>query len=817
MNLRYAFRLLLRSPGFTAVAVLTLALGIGINTIVFTLYSAVALKPIAASAPEQLVRIRGTQDGNGLDPFTGVQYEAIRAHAQSFSDLIATSNSLPIIAALPQSRQDEALTGRLVSLNYFSALGVTPSLGRPFSSDDRFAAVISHDFWTKRLQADPNVLSKSILVHGVALNIIGVAPPKFAGTGLPPRMPDLWIPLEVQTQVLPGADWLHDETVRPIQVLARRRARTTVQQASAELEVIASSWPLVNGKPAHLEAVPATFFQADSGEFSTFVVVAQILMIAVGLILLIGSVNLVNLLFARHAARDREFAVRLALGASRSQLIRQLCTESAVLGLAGGVFGLVLSFWTCEWIRVGIDSALRRIFCGLLGVFLDVTPDWHVFAYSAAVSLITGLAIGLWPALKASRRDVVTSLKQAGGASAPAHRKRSILIAAQVAACLMLLAGAGLLFRGVWRSATIDPGFDVSHVLLISADARTLAPSPAARDALLRKAVDRIRAVPELETVSWADRAPFLGHGSYSVRDEHGQWNQVLFNSVSDRYFDTLGMPVIAGRAFTAQEAEDGAPVLIVSDLAARRLWPGRNPLGQTVKTDPQMHRFFPRPSYTVIGVVKSVRSTYLSKPDEAFLYYPRPPAGPFTTLLVRSRVPQTAPHAILGALTAIDSRLPALTTVVALDQAPMELQRMMAEAPAAVAFVLGSLALFLASVGIFGLVTHLVTERTREIAIRVSLGAQIRDVVRTVLGQTMRPVMIGAVLGLAGAIAVSVLLSRLIVMADAPDLTYGAGAFDPITFMGSLAVLTLAVLAASILPVRRATRIAPAEALRAE
>ncbi len=813
-NLRYALRVLLRTPGFTAVALLTLALGIGINTIVFSAYSAVALKPIAARSPEELVRISGTGNARwGL--FTTAEFDSLRTQTHSFAGVIASSEPQTVVASVGQGPA-EVLRARIVSARYFSTLGLTPALGRTLREDDSEAAVVSHAFWKNRLEGDAQVLGRTVEVRGASFKIVGVAPAQFAGTGLPPQMPDLWLPVAAQTRVLPGVDWLRDPNARPWQVLARRLPQVPVSQASAELEVLGRSWPLVDAQPVRLWARQATFFQADSGEFETFATVCKVLMAAVGLILLIGSVNLVNLLFARYAAREQEFAVRLAMGASRPHLLRQLCTESLLLGLSGGVLGFLLSVWACAWIRVAIDSTLQRITGGLLGVFLDLSPDWHVFAYTLVVAIVTGLAIGLWPAVRASRSDVNSVLKHAAAGSRGGRAKRNVLIGAQVAACLMLLAGAGLLFRGVWASAAIDPGFDYHHVALVGVDLKTVATTPEAGGALIRKVVERIQSLPQVAAISWVDRPPFLGHGSFTVRNDERVWVQCLFNRVSEGYFDTLGIPLLAGRNFTAREIESGAPVMIVSETAARQLWPGKDPLGRIVPTDEWVKRDLPRDAYTVIGVVKSVRSTYLSKPDEPFLYYPKPLDATFGSLMVRTRpLPQSVAQSIFAAIGTVNANLPSQTFQVGLDRAPIELQRLMAEVPAVVSLFLGGLAMLLASLGIFGVVSQLVVQRTREIAIRVSLGAQVRDVARLVIGQTMRAVSVGAAFGLAGAIALSVLLSKMVVAADMPDLTYGAGAFDPWTFAGVLGVLVLVIAVASFAPMRRATRIAPAEALR--
>jgi macrolide transport system ATP-binding/permease protein len=818
MNFRYAARTLVHTPGFTAIALLTLALGIGINTVVFSIYEAVVLKPIASRSAAGLVRITGSQNGRPIDTFSHTELEQIGTQAGSLAATIATSAPQTVVGT--SGGHAEVLRVRLVSPNYFEALGVTPRLGRGFFSNDAAAAVVSYNFWKQKLHSDPAALSQSIRVHNAVLDIVGIAPANFAGTGLPPQMPDLWIPMAAQTEVLPGTDWLHEGAGREWQVLGLRKPGTAVRQVSAELDVLANGWPTVNNKPAHLSARPATFFQTDSGEMETFGWVCAILMVAVGMILLIGSINLVNLLFARHAAREQEFAVRLALGAGRWHLIRQLCAESLVLGIGGGVFGLIFSLWACEWIRAGIDGVLQRISGGALGVFLDLSPDWRVFAFTAAVSILAGLAIGLWPAAWASKRNLSADLKLGVTGSGAGYRKlwskRNLLIAAQVAACLVLLAASGMLFRGVWRSGAVSPGFETRHLMLLSIDARAVAPTPAARLALLQKARDRVQALPQVASIAMADRPPFLGHGTAGFTTEGKREVDCLFNGVSERYFETVGIPLLAGRSFTRDEIERDAAVVVINDVAARQAWPGQDPLGQRVSgLDWQRVR---HESATVIGVVKGVRSTYLSKADEPFLYLPIAWAGEFGMFLVRTReLPEVASHAILTDLGGIDANLPSQTQMFEMDKGPMEIQRLMAEAPALAASILGTIALLLAALGIFALVAQLVAQRTREIAIRVALGATSRDVAALVLKQTLRPVLLGGVLGMAGAVGVSALMKSMIAVPDMPDLTYGGGAFPPAIFAGAIGMLLMAIMTASFLPVRRATRIAPADALRSE
>jgi predicted permease len=726
--------------------------------------------------------------------------------------VIATSGPQPLAAALPDAAPIRA---RFVSANYFDVLGVVPARGRAFLPRDRAVAVVSYDFW-QRLGGDASAVSRILRTGSANLEIVGVAPASFAGTGMPAQTPDLWIPAAAQREILGGADWLTDPGAHEFQILGRLKPGVRTPQAAAELAVIGQAWPLVDRKPARLTARPATFFQTDSGEFSTFGAVCAVLLVAVALVLLIGCINLLNLFFARHAGREREIAVRRALGAGRARLVRQLCAESLLIGIAGGALGLWSSVWACSWIASALAEFLRRISGGTLGIHLDLAPDWRVFVYTVAISIAAGILVGVWPAMRASRADVVSGLKQAAGATARASRGRGILLAAQVAGSLVLLTASGLLFRGVWRAGGVDPGFDMNR-LAGAMIGRAAQPSES-RVAMLRDAAARIAALPEVASVAWTDRVPFLGH-SFAGFDA-GQGRRVPCASalISERYFETLGIPLLAGRTFRPEEIAQPTPVVIVSETAAARAWPGQDPIGRRVDGIEWLQGALPFHAYTVIGVVKSVRSTYLSKPDEPYLYFPKGADARFATLLVRTNgAAETAVRPMERALAAVDSRLPAQSTCFTLRQGPGEIQRMMAQAPAVVSIVLGGLALLLAAVGMFGVAAQLVARRTSEIAIRVSLGAQRRDVVGTVLREALRPVAAGAVFGAMGAIGLSVLLRNMIAGVETPDLTYGAGAFDPAVFAAALATLSLTALAATLWPVRRALSIAPAEALRAE
>jgi predicted permease len=584
--------------------------------------------------------------------------------------------------------------------------------------------------------------------------------------------------------------------------------------------MLSGRWPSEAGQPVHLRATGATFFQTDGGAFEGFVAICGILMAAVILVLLIGCVNLTNLIAARNSGCQHEVALRLALGASRWRLVRQFCTESLVLGILGGVAGLFLSAWTCAWLGTKSIELIHDIANGAIGVSLDLSPDWRVLAWTATLSLLTGVAVGILPALRASCGGVSATLRNGtlGGVGGVGMRPiRNLLLASQVASCLVLLAAAGLLFRGAEHAAGVSAGFDLKHLAVVGLDMRTIVSSSSARLTIEREAVARMQALPGVASVAWADRVPFLGTGSGLFRNEQGAALGCIFNGVSDEYFATLGISAISGRAFTKQEIEQQPAVAVISEATAKRLWPGQDAVGRRISPAAAwLSGIVGHESFTVIGVVKTVRSTFLSKEDEGYVYLPRrlPDAG--ASFLLRTRVmPAKLFKSLSTALAAVNINLPARTYIVGMEQGPVRIQELMSRAPAVVASLLGGLALILSCLGIYGVISHPVSQRTREIGIRMALGAAQGDVIVGVMRQTLQPVAWGVVVGLLGAFGISGLLRALIVMPDAPDLTYGAGAFDPVTFVGVLSVLGAVVVVAAFVPMRRATLVEPAVALR--
>ncbi len=819
-DLRHGARLLRRNPGFAAVVAFTLALGIGVNTAVFSFYGAVVLKPLAVRAPEQVVRLVTWERDRWNDAFAYAEFEDVAARAKSFSAVIATSPQQLMQAVKPgtDATAPETMAVRLVSPNYFSALGVVPFLGRALGPDDATACVLSYESWQRRFNADPAVIGQTLRLQNAVVAIVGVAPRAFAGTGRPAPVPDLWVPLARQPALLPTVDWLHDPASRSWQILARRRSGVTLEQADAELDVLGHTWPQPDGKAIRLAARKATLFEVDYPEFKA---VCAVLMAAVAMVLVIAGVNVVNLLAARNTARTHELAMRRALGAGRYRLVRQLCTESILLGLLGGAGGLALSGWACEFINAGIGGMVQRLSGGAVSVALDVAPDWHVLVYAIGVSVFTGVAVAVWPALRATGGSLEAQLKlAAGGVGAGGGgtwRRRNLLLTVQVAACLLLLAGAGLLFRGASHALSTDPGFDAKNVFLLRINPDTAAPNPAAHVALLHAVAARVAALPEVDRLAWSERAPYMGHGISPFLTDEGRWvNGCVINRGTASYLKTLGIPLVAGRSFSKQEEETGAPVMIVSQSAARRLWPGRDPLGRRL-VYPKKNRDGSRDSYTVIGIAQDARLTLLSQVDAIDLFFPRAISADGLFLVHTRTPPPAAFQSTFAALRGLDPTLPSQSLILSMEEGPMQFQRLWAAAPAVFASLVGAIALVLASVGIYGVVSFLVARRTREIGVHLALGAQQSDIIRLVLRQTLRPVGWGAAIGLAGAVGFSVLITRLVLNPEIPDLTYGAGAFPSATLLGVLALLLGVILLAAFIPARRAAQVDPVIALRAE
>jgi predicted permease len=614
-----------------------------------------------------------------------------------------------------------------------------------------------------------------------------------------------------------------------VQLLCIRKRDATPQRVRSEMAVLGKALEPAQSagdrKLLRLSAGTATFFDQAGGGFEVFLWVIGILMGAVTAVLLIGCVNLVNLMLARAMTRQREIAVRCALGAARWRILRQLCTESALIGLLGGAVGLLLSVAICRYLAATLASKLASFGVGAEYLFVDLSPSGVVFAYTLVISIVTGILVGLAPARQAMRTGVASAMKQETAVSLGGRgRFRDVLIAAQIAVCLVLLVGAGLLGRGVLLASHVDPGFETKRIFMMYIPGAALGRTQIQRDTRMAEVFRRLREVPQLTAVSLSRVSPMLGHSTANFEPIASPLNMLspesraLYNTVSPGYFELLGIPLLSGRAFTQQEVDRDAPVTVISEATARRYWPGGEPLGKRISVWKGLsEKRIAGRTFTVIGIVKSVRSTNLSKVDPAYIYFPGSYADA-PLFLVRTELQARAAMPLMrDAAAGADRALGSQVMMMNVEAGPVQLQRLMTEAPAMVAAVLGGLGMLLAAVGIYGVVAYLVSQRTREIGVRVALGASRGDVLSLVFRQALKPVLWGVPVGLAGSVMLSVALGKMVVMAENPDPLFGASPWSPSTFIAVLLFLVVIVWLASWTPARRATRIDPAVALRYE
>ncbi|MGH9643879.1 MAG: ABC transporter permease, partial [Terriglobales bacterium] len=641
-DLRYGARMLRKNPGFTSVAVLMLAFGVGVNTTVFTAFDSVALKPLPVKDPANVLRLErwfaSGASGDNQYAFSYPEYQYYHDQNNAFSGLIAVSWPTPVVAIPPAEsaagsnapREPLTLQCQLVSSNYFSVLGINTAIGQAFADGESKARasnpviVLSYPFWQRRFNSDTEISGKTLEINGTVFTIIGVTREDFIGTGNPPVVPDFWAPLEMQTQLIPRVDWLHEPSNHSLQILGRLSPGTSLGRAEAEMKVLERQFARAHPEPDETIALTlhrATYFGAtDEPWFRTF---AAALMAVVGLVLLVACANLANMLLARGACRRKEISTRLALGASRGRVVRQLLTESVLLAILGGSAGFLFSLWATklEWL------GLARLIHSLLGsriLVVPLTPDVREFLYTFALSLITGILFGLWPALQSSKASLIDTLKSEGSTSGQPwsrSRFRALLVGGQTAVSVVLLICAGLLLRALLRSQTTDAGFETRSVFHLTLDLG----SDGAKAAIAeRQLIVRLQSLPEIANVALANRIPYAGTSSRPLLIEatHASPSSVpgqsLVNYVSPSFFKALEIPIVRGRCFTPQEAEAGLPVAIVTESTARLAWPGEDPIGKRLKLDLTFHQNWK--TYEVVGVAKDVRFFNLSRIDPVYV-----------------------------------------------------------------------------------------------------------------------------------------------------------------------------------------------------
>ncbi|HEX8722317.1 MAG TPA: ABC transporter permease [Pyrinomonadaceae bacterium] len=813
-DIRFSARRLSKSPGFTLVALVSLALGIGANTAIFSLVNAVLLRPLPVAAPERLVSVSVTGGDDSMHAFSYPTYLDFRDRGSGgvLSGLFA-ERFAPM--SLSRAGASERVWGYLVTGNYFEVLGARAARGRTFTPEEDRAplsapvAVLSHACWLRRFGGDPGVVGRDVELNGHPFRVVGVMPEGFAGTEIV-YTPEVWVPMTMQEWVEPGNLWLERRETQNIFAVGRLKDGVTREQAEAALNLFAGQlgreYPETNEGQRIVLVPPGFVIPQLRGAVVGF---AAVLMGAVGLVLLIACTNLANLLLARASSRRKEMALRVALGASRWRLVRQLLTESLLLALAGGAAGLLLAAWLLDLVaayRPPID----------VPVWIEAGVDWRVLAFALGASLLTTLLFGLAPALQATRTDLVPALKDAGrGDGRTRSRLRGALVVAQVTLSLVLLVAAGLTLRALARLQTASPGFEVEGGLVASFDLGLQGYDEARGREFGRRLVERVRAMPGVRAASLTDLFPLsLNYTSNSVYVEGRPGARganvpiAMASSVEPSYFDAMGIPVVAGRPFGERDDERAPRVVVVNETFARRFFPGAEPAREAVgkrigfKGDQG-------PWAEIVGVAKDGKYWTIGEAPELFVYSPLAQRYTSTATLV-VRAAGGDPRALVPALRAearaLDAALP-LYDVKTFEE-HMGVSLFPARVAAALLGGFGLLALVLAGTGIYGVVSYAAAQRTREIGIRMALGAQRGDVLRLVAGRGMLLVGAGVALGLAGALALTRFMEGVL---------YGVSATDPFTFALVVALLLGVALVACLLPARRATKVDPMVALRYE
>ncbi len=838
---RYGLRTLRKSPGFTAIAIFTLGLGLGVNTTLFTAFNAIAMKPLPVRDSDNLFRLerwfQSGSAGSNQFAFSYPEYVSYREQNHAFSSLIAVSWPFNATAVLPAStgKQTNAtaapvpLRGQLVSANYFSTLGINAIQGRTFLDDEHDTpgappvVVLSFPCWQRLFHSDPGAVGIIIQLNGVALTVVGVTPREFIGTANPPQLQDFWAPLSTQTLLFPAQDWLRQPTNYEVQVLARLAPGTNASNAQAEMKILSQQFDEIHpaeDKTISIALQHATYFgETNDIRFRSFIL---LLMTVVGLVLLVACADLANMLLARSAGRQREIGIRLALGASRSRVVRQLLTESILLSLAGGAAGLLFSLWASDVLWVSLGQLVQLAF-SVDPSIVRMSLDLPVFSYSLILSLVSAVLFGLSPALRSSSSDVTQSLKEEGstfGQHVSRSRLRGFLIAGQVAISLTLLISTGLLVRGLLKSQTTDPGFQAQHVFPLGLQ---FDEDHGKANAIAARVIERLKASSLIVGIGLADRVPMAGTWSPYVQVEETRAtrgdlpSQTLAARVSRGYFSALGIPIVHGRNFEALEDISGLSLVIVSERAARRFWPEEDPLGKRLKLDLDFRGNWKE--FTVVGVAKDVRTANLSRIDPAFVYVATDAAylyDEFAFVRLRDDSERSRAEIRSDVEAGTGRALPGFQ-LISIADGPMRGHELLPAAIAYFAIALASLTLLLVAVGIYGVVSYAVGQRTREIGVRRALGATTAEVLRLVIRQGMQPVFVGAAFGMVGAACISAVLRAILIFPGSMDLLFGVSAFDPVTFAGVAALLTLVALAACYIPARRVMRVDPVVALRYE
>ncbi|MGB6485012.1 MAG: ABC transporter permease [Candidatus Acidiferrales bacterium] len=811
-DIKYGLRMLGKAPGFTAVAVLTLTLGIGANTTIFTLAKAVFLHSVPVKDPARVMVFYSNATSRKGPPqeYLSTPYPNAIDYRRDIKSFSGISIAIPVGFGLTISGKKVQVGGELVSANLFDVLGVHPFLGRGFTPEDttpRPVAVLSYDLWRSQFGSDREILGKIIQMDQMEYTVIGVAPRDFRGLG-DLRSPDVWVPISMADQVLTGVikTFLHDRGFRLVSMVGRLKSGVTFAQASSEVHALSlqleKEYPKDNGGRNEM-LVPINETSIPPELHSIFAHAGALMMGIVGLVLLIACANVANLLLARATRRQREIAVRLALGASRGRLIRQLLTESLLMALLAGILGIFCAYWA--------KSALVSFLPPFFTRNLDFTLDVRVLLYTMALAVFATLLFGLVPALQSSRSGSVAALKDRTGAptgSARWYGLRGVLVMIQVALSLIALVGAGLFIHSLRNAQQINPGFEVQHemVMFLNPGAENYAQPQA--EAFYRDVVQRLDALPMVADASLSDTQPLGGglerttftDGVDTTDPRNGKLTPV--NAVAPGFFSAAGITMLQGRDFTENDDANRTDVAIVNRTAADTFWPGKDPIGQ------HLHFLGETWVVTVVGEVTTAKYASLGESPQAIVYLPlKQHYSPGIMLYVRTKGDPAS--AIPNVRSVVQSLAPSVPLLFVQTMPQVLVDSL--QAPRMGAELLGGfglLALVLAAIGTYGVMSYSVNQRGHEIGIRMALGAQPANVMRLILANGMAMVVAGVVAGLG--------LSMLLAMAM-NTLLYGIGIFDAASFFSTAALLIIVALGACYLPARRAMKVDPIVALRYE
>jgi predicted permease len=818
-DIRYALRMILKNPAFSAIAVLSLALGIGANTTIFTVVNAVLLNPLPVKDISRLVEM-DTIDAKTMVTQAnatklGMSYPNCQDYErqnQVFTGLTCISGGLLTLSGGAEPKQ---IQGQLVSANYFDVLGVQPSFGRFFLPDEdkkpggNNVVVLSYGLWSNKFGSDASLIGKTMTLNATPYTVIGVAPRGFKGTFTFSSAELVWIPISMYTKALSGffRDNFNDRRFLGSGTVGRLREGVRLSQAEASLKTIAlhleSEYPKDNaGRSVAL--TPLADAAVGANNFGQINLAGGVVMGIVGLVLLIACVNLANLLLAQAARREKEIGMRAALGASRSRLLRQMLTESLVLSLLAAVVGL------------GIAYGGRTVLWSFRPPFIekndiDLSLDSHVLLFTVSIALLTALLIGIAPAIKAAKPNLSEILKAGGRGGTVSWRHnplRSMLVVFEIALALVALIGAGLFIRSMQYAQRLDPGFESEKLFMMAFDLGALHYEEGRAQEFFRAAVERVKASPGVEAATVASNFPLGGGLERTVfpegQDEASGYRGTLtqLDDITPSFFDTLHIPLIRGRVFNDSDRQNTLQVAVINEAMVKQFWPSEEALGK------RFH-FFGEPALReVVGIVKNTVVDQIGEDPQPIVYLPiTQDFAPAVTLQVRTAGrPEGVIGTVRGQLQSLDTNM-AITNV----QTIREIMSQGLWAPrmgAGLLTVFGGLALILAVVGVYGVLSYSVSQQTREIGIRMSLGAQQNQVLRLVIGQGVRLAVAGLALGIVAALGLMRILSSLL---------FGVSAHDPVTFGGISLVLVTAAILACYIPARRATKVDPIIALRYE